>query len=84
MKFAQVYLDDVVMFSRSIEEHKKNLKIVTERLTKAHLKLKIKKCSFMHEKIELSGHFIDASGVHLTGRKSKQSKISQGHRTPQT
>ena len=45
--FAIVYLDDIIIFSQTEEEHLKHLEIIFRRLKEAGLKLKRSKCSFM-------------------------------------
>ena len=42
--FAEVYIDEVLIFSKTLEEH---IRLVLERLTKAGLKLKPAKCHFL-------------------------------------
>jgi hypothetical protein len=45
-KTCLVYLDDIIIFSRTFENHLANLREVFERLKEAHLKLSPKKCNF--------------------------------------
>ena len=45
-KFVLVYLDDIIVFSRNIEEHLEHLEKVFKLLAGAGLKLKTKKCEF--------------------------------------
>ena len=40
-----IYLDDIIVFSKTFKEHLKNLKVVFERLKNSNLKLNPKKCS---------------------------------------
>lgn len=58
-----VYLDDIVIYSRSIEEHFDLLKEVFRRLSKAGLKLNAKKCHFFHDHIKVLGHVVSADGI---------------------
>ena len=48
-KFAMAYLDDIIIFSPSMEEHIKHIHLVLDRLRQYQLKLKISKCKFMQE-----------------------------------
>jgi len=57
------YIDDVVIWSKSVEEHVQHLKLVLERLRKAGLQLKPSKCHFGLSKIELLGHSVSADGI---------------------
>ncbi len=43
-KFIQVYLDDVIIYSNNLNEHKKHIKAMLEKIRKANLKLKPSKC----------------------------------------
>ena len=53
------YVDDVVIFSEYDEAHLIHLKKVLELLEENGFRLRIKKCSFMHSKVELLGHIVD-------------------------
>ncbi|GBN55760.1 Retrovirus-related Pol polyprotein from transposon 17.6 [Araneus ventricosus] len=53
-----VYIDDVIIASKSISEHIERLEIVFQRLTTANLKLKPSKCSFMQKQITYLGHTV--------------------------
>ncbi len=43
-KFVQIYLDDVIIYSNNLDEHKRHIKAVLEKIRKANLKLKPSKC----------------------------------------
>ena len=58
-----VYLDDIVVFGRSVEELKNSLVEVFEKLVSAGLKLKPQKCSLFHRKLKYLGHIVSDSGV---------------------
>ena len=51
-----VYLDDLLVVSRSIGEHVEHLGKVFRKLEEANLKLKAQKCKFAQKKIEYLGH----------------------------
>ena len=61
--FAIAYLDDIIIFSKTEEEHLQHLEIIFQRLHEAGLKLKRPKCSFMKLQIEYLGHLISENGV---------------------
>ena len=58
-----VYLDDVVIFSRSIKEHMEHLKQVFDRFRQHNLKLKPRKCELCRTKVKYLGHVVSAEGV---------------------
>lgn len=68
-KFIHVYLDDMFIFSETIEEHEEHLREVFERLRKAQLYLKWSKCELYAERIDCLGHIIDDEGIHADADK---------------
>ena len=61
--FVFIYLDDLLIVSKSITEHMEHLKRVLIRLGEANLKLKPEKCRFLQQRIEYLGHTLTADGV---------------------
>ena len=62
-KFAMAYLDDILVFSRTFDEHIEHLKDVFTRLKKANLCLNRKKCHFVKKEVEYLGHLIGPNGI---------------------
>ena len=62
-KFCFVYLDDILVCSETFEEHLEHLQEVFERLRKACLTLKPKKCFFAQALVKYLGHVISRDGV---------------------
>lgn len=58
-----VYLDDIVIFSTSLQEHVIRLKSIFERLKKANLKVQLDKCEFFRKEVAYLGHVITPDGV---------------------
>jgi hypothetical protein len=58
-----LYLDDVVVFSSSFQNHLERLELVLHRLQQNGLKLKLRKCHFFQPEVKNLGHVISASGV---------------------
>ena len=67
--FAMGYLDDIIIFSKTEEEHLQHLEEIFERLRKAGLKLKLQKCSFFKKCIQYLGHLISDEGIQLLPEK---------------
>lgn len=61
--FVTVYIDDVLVFSRTLEDHLEHLRKVIERLQQVGLKLKPTKCQFILEEVEYLGHLITPQGL---------------------
>ena len=61
--FAMTYLDDIIIFSNSEEEHLLHLEEVFHRLRKAGLKVKRSKCDFFKSQIHYLGHLISEDGI---------------------
>ena len=63
LNFAFAYLDDIIIFSNTAEEHLKHIQIVIDRLKAAQLKFKKSKCSFFKRKLYYLGHLLTIEGV---------------------
>ena len=61
--FAMGYLDDIIIFSKTEEEHLEHLETIFNRLREAGLKLKLQKCSFFKKHIQYLGHLIWDEGI---------------------
>ena len=62
-EIAMAYLDDIIVFSMTVEQMIARLKIVLQRLREAGLKLKAKKCALFQTETIYLGHVISADGV---------------------
>ncbi|KAL1938571.1 hypothetical protein VTO73DRAFT_11594 [Trametes versicolor] len=62
--FVHVYLDDIFVFSNSIEEHERHLKLVFDRLREQRLYLSRSKLDLYSERMDCLGHVIDDRGLH--------------------
>ena len=58
-----MYLDDLLIFSRTFEEHLEDLRLVIERLKQAGLKLNPSKCHFICLLVKYLGHLITPDGI---------------------
>ncbi|GJT25083.1 putative reverse transcriptase domain-containing protein [Tanacetum coccineum] len=70
----QVFIDDILVYSKDEEEHGKHLKIILELLKKERLYAKFSKCDFWLDSVQFLGHVIDHSGVHVDPAKIKAIK----------
>ena len=61
--FAMGYLNDIIIFSKTEEEHLQHLEIIFNRLREAGVKLKLQKCSFFKKHIQYLRHLISDEGI---------------------
>ena len=61
------YLDDVLVFSETLQDHLAHLRQFLERITEAGLKLKPAKCHFVRQEVDYLGHIITPRGITETG-----------------
>ena len=67
LTYSLIYLDDVIVYSRTEEEHLTRLRAVFERFRESGLKLKPSKCNFFHTEINYLGHTVSAKGMEPGG-----------------
>ena len=60
--FAIAYLDDIIIFSTTVEEHLSHIKQVFEKLHTAKLSMKFSKCYFFMKEIQYPGHILSTKG----------------------
>ena len=65
-----VYLDDVIIFSTTFEEHIDRLQAVFSRLKEFNLKLKATKCEFMKSEVTYLGHIVSQGGIRTDPEKT--------------
>ncbi|UYV69494.1 hypothetical protein LAZ67_6003797 [Cordylochernes scorpioides] len=58
------YLDDIIVFSPTFDEHVRRLELVLRCLSKAGLVLNPDKCLFGTKRLSIFGHLVDGEGVH--------------------
>ena len=61
--FAIAYLDDIIIFSKTPQEHLSHICMVFEKLKSANLSMKKSKCSFFSKEIQYLGHILSATGI---------------------
>ena len=58
-----VYLDDIIVFGKTLEEHEERLLKVLDRLEECGLKVSIDKCQFCQPQVKYVGHIVSALGI---------------------
>ena len=61
--FCSVFIDDVLVFSDTMDEHIEHLRQIFQRLRRYNLKLHPGKCKFARPSVEYLGHVISAAGI---------------------
>ena len=64
-----VYMDDIVIYAHSLEEHTRKLKNLLQRLERANLTLQPEKCKFLKKEVAYLGHVISREGVKPDPKK---------------
>ena len=65
------YLDDIIVYSKTFEDHITLLSRVFDRLSRHHIKLNRNKCKFIQQEVEYLGHLIGHNTVKITPSKVK-------------
>ncbi|XP_027155584.1 uncharacterized protein LOC113755923 [Coffea eugenioides] len=70
-KFVVVYFDDILVYSRDLNEHMEHLRAVLNALRQASLFANLKKCSFCTNQLVFLGYVISAQGIQVDESKAK-------------
>ena len=70
-KFVVVFKDDILIYSKTKEEHYEHLKIILQVLRERQLYAKLSKCDFYKDKIQYLGHAISQEGISVDPDKIK-------------
>ncbi|GJT97023.1 putative reverse transcriptase domain-containing protein [Tanacetum coccineum] len=73
-KFMIVFIDDILIYSKSKQDHEEHLKLILKLLKKEQLYAKFSKCKFWIPKVQFSGHVIDSQCIHVDPAKIESIK----------
>ena len=80
-QIALIYLDDVLVYSRTFDDHLQHLRLVFDRFRTSGLKLKPSKCHFGQKQVKYLGHVIIRDGIQPDPEKIK---VVQEYPVPRT
>ena len=80
--FAIAYLDGIIIFNKTPEEHLTHIRRVFEKLHSANLSMKLSKCHFFSKEIQYLGHILSAKGIHPLPSKTQAIQQMQPPTTP--
>ena len=74
LPFAMAYLDNIIIYSSTPEEHLQHIKTVFEKLHHAKLSMKLSKCHFFTKEIQYLGHILGVEGIRPVPAKTEAIK----------
>ncbi|GBG86644.1 hypothetical protein CBR_g41706 [Chara braunii] len=74
-RFVLIYLDDILVYSRSLDEHVEHLRTVLERLRQAKYKANREKCEFAQQELEYLGQYVTPQGIRPLANKIEALRV---------
>nr|GEU39543.1 putative reverse transcriptase domain-containing protein [Tanacetum cinerariifolium] len=81
-RFVIVFIDDILIYSKSRKEHEGYLKLILKLLKEEELYVKFLKCEFWLSKVQFLSHVIDSEGIHVDPAKIESIKDWALPKTP--
>ncbi|GBG80087.1 hypothetical protein CBR_g30454 [Chara braunii] len=74
-RFVLIYLDDILVYNRSLDEHVEHLRTILERLRQAKYKANRNKCEFTRQELEYLGYYVTPQGIRPLADKIKALRV---------
>jgi hypothetical protein len=81
-KFVIVFIDDILIYSRSKKDHEQHLRLILELLRDQKLYAKFSKCEFWLREVQFLGHVVNEKGIHVDPAKIEAIKKWEAPKTP--
>ncbi|KAJ9557076.1 hypothetical protein OSB04_011690 [Centaurea solstitialis] len=81
-KFVIVFIDDILIYSGSKEDHEHHLRLILELLKAEQLYAKFSKCEFWIREVHFLGHVVNEEGIHVDPAKVEAVKKWEAPKTP--
>ena len=75
LPFAMAYLDNIIIYSSTLQEHLEHIRTVFEKLRYAKLSMKLSKCHFFAKEIQYLGHILGKEGIKPVPAKTEAIKV---------
>ncbi|GJV48145.1 putative reverse transcriptase domain-containing protein [Tanacetum coccineum] len=81
-KLVIVFIDDILIYSKTKEDHENHLRLMLDFLRKEKLYAKFSKCEFWLQEVHFLGHVVNHDGIHVDPSKIEAVKSWKAPRTP--
>ncbi|GJU29674.1 putative reverse transcriptase domain-containing protein [Tanacetum coccineum] len=81
-KFVIVFIDDILIYSKTKEDHENHLRLMLDLIRKEKLYAKFSKCEFWLQEVHFLGHLVNHEGIHMDLSKIKAVKSWKAPTTP--